>query len=103
MNPSSVQKTILFSFKNTVPAKIFQCELSMISATDPIVSRMSSSTTKTLRSVLISSGCADTAMLFEWRSMLRRDGYLMRGSAEVGKEDDLYPLEEPNRGSPVID
>ena len=24
-----------------------------------------------------------------WRRMLRRDGYLMRGSAEVGEEDDL--------------
>ena len=25
---------------------------------------------------------------FVWRRMPRRDGYLMRGSAEVGEEDD---------------
>ena len=28
-------------------------------------------------------------MSFVWRRMLRRDGYLMRGSVEVGEEDDL--------------
>ena len=39
--------------------------------------------------VLISSGCADSAMSFEWRRMLRRYGYLMRDSAEVGEEDNL--------------
>ena len=37
----------------------------------------------------LSSGCAGSAMSFVWRRMLRRDGYLMRVSAEVGEEDDL--------------
>ena len=67
----------------------FQCELAMISAFDSIVSCMSPSTTWTLCSVLISSGCSGSAMSFVWRRMLLRDGYLMRGSAEVGEEDDL--------------
>ena len=52
-------------------------------AFDSIVSCMSSSTTWTLCSVLIFSGCAGSAKSFVWR-ILRRDGYLMRVSAEVG-------------------
>ena len=42
-----------------------------------------------LCSILIFSGCAGSAMSFVWRRMLQRDRYLMRGSAEVGEEDDL--------------
>ena len=53
---------------------------------------MSSSTTLTLCSVLILSGCAGSAMSFVWKRMLRGDGYLMWGSAEVGKEDDLVAV-----------
>ena len=45
-----------------------------------------------LCSVLISSGCAGSSMSFVWRSMLRRDGYLMWGSAEIGEEDDLASI-----------
>ena len=63
----------------------------MISAFDSIVSCMSSSTTWTLCSVLIFSGCGGTAMSFIWRRMLWLD------------DTTLYPLEKPNRGSPVID
>ena len=63
---------------------------------DSIVSCMSSSTTWTLCSVLISSGCAGSAMSFVWRRMFRRDGYLMRGSAEVGEEDDLASVGKTN-------
>ena len=44
-----------------------QCELAMISAIDSIVSCMSSSTTWTLCSILISKGCAGSAMSFVWR------------------------------------
>ena len=50
---------------------------------------MSYSTTWMLCSLLISSGCAGSAISFVWRRMLRRNGYLMRGSAEVGEEDQL--------------
>ena len=39
--------------------------------------------------VLISSDCAGWAMSFVWKRMLRRDGFLMRGSMEVNEEDDL--------------
>ena len=46
----------------------------------------------TLCSVLIFSGCAGSAMLFVWRRMLRRDGYLIRGFAEVGEEDDFVSV-----------
>ena len=37
------------------------------------------------------------------RLWLRRDGYLMRGSTEVGEEDDLVSVGRANRGSPAID
>ena len=53
---------------------------------------MGSSTTLTLCSVLIFSNCAGSAISLVWRKMLRRDGYLMRGSAEVGEEDDLVSV-----------
>ena len=39
--------------------------------------------------LLISSGCAGTAMAFVWKIMLRRDRYLMRRSTDVGEDDDL--------------
>ena len=62
-----------------------RCELAMIFASDIIVSCMSFSTTWTLCSVLIVSGSTMSFVL--WR-MLRREGYLMRGSTEVGEQDD---------------
>ena len=40
-----------------------------------------------LNSVLRSTGCGDSTMSFK-RGTLRLDGYLMRGFAEVGEEDD---------------
>ena len=61
----------------------------MISAFDSIVSCMSTSMAQVLSIVLIFSCCAGSAMSFVLRRMLRRDGYLMRGSAEVGEEDNL--------------
>ena len=39
--------------------------------------------------VLTSSACTGSAMSFERMRMLRRDGYLMLGFAEIDEEDDL--------------
>ena len=61
----------------------------MISASDIIASCMSYSTIWPLYSVLISSDCAGAAMSFVWSRMFRLDGYLMRGSGEVGEDDDF--------------
>ena len=78
-----------YDTKKSYERSSVQCELAMISAFDSIVSCMSSSTTWTLCSVLICNGSAGSAMSFVWRRMLRQGGYWMRGSAEVGEEDDL--------------
>ena len=69
-----------------------QCELAMISASNIIMSWMSYSATWTLSSLLITSCCAGSAMSFVWRRMLRRDEYLMRGSTEVGEENDFVSV-----------
>ena len=71
-----------------------QCKLSMICAHDPTVCCMSYSTPWTLCSVVTSSVCNGSAMLFECSKMLWRNGYLMRESKKVGKEDDLVCIEE---------
>ena len=75
-----------------IRAKLYNISLFCAHDCDVIVSCMSYSTTWTLCNLLISSNCAGSAMSFVWKRMLRRDGYLMRGSTEVGEEDDLVSV-----------
>ena len=57
-----------------------------------IICNCTSITTQTLYSVVISSGCAESAMLFVWRRIVRRADYLIWGSAKVGEEDDFVSV-----------
>ena len=43
-------------------------------------------------------GCAGSAMSFEWKRILWQDCYLMQGSAEFGKEDDLVSVGRTKSG-----
>ena len=56
--------------------------------------------TQTLCSVLIFSGCAGSTLSLEWKRILRRDGYLMRGSAEIGEEDDVVSVGKTKSRTP---
>ena len=84
-----IQQTWEYSREKSYVRPLVQCEFSIIFASDIIVSCMSSSTTWTLYSVLIFSGCAGLAIPCVWRRMLRRDEYLMRVCAEVGDKEDI--------------
>ena len=96
---SRTMKLILYKTE-TIPVLLYgaeawillSTELAMISASVIIASCRSTLTTWTLCRILIFSGCAGSAMPLVCRRMLRRDGYLMRGSAVVGGEDNLVSV-----------